>query len=224
MRRHSNCAKRQRNHQRRQEKCCCQRGRPTAPAGAAPAEPRAVRAVPGRSGCPPCSPAHLRPTSAGWSLRAGAGRWSADRQVQQMAGGQRADEPSCRQVGRHADQGQAQAGRACARGRHGTWRASPALLAARVPPTLRRVGGGAPRTGLQLGRGGFGVGGGCSSGVPELAVGTMGGAGAHDPWATAKHASGVRRALTLEERAPPILDLRRAKNTVRWWWWGQLYY
>ena len=81
MRRHSNCAKRQRNHQRRQEKCCCQRGRPTAPAGAAPAEPRAVRAVPGRSGCSPCSPAHLRPTSAGWSLRAGAGRWSADRQV-----------------------------------------------------------------------------------------------------------------------------------------------
>ena len=131
-----------------------------------------------------------------------------------MAEGQRADGPSCRQVGRHADQGQAQAGRACARGRHGTWRASPALLAARVPPTLRRVGGGAPRTGLQLGRGEFGVGGGCSSGVPELAVGTMGGAGAHDPWATAKHASGVRRALTLEERAPPILDLRRAKNTV----------
>ena len=131
-----------------------------------------------------------------------------------MAGGQRADEPSCRQVGRHADQGQAQAGRACARGRHGTWRASPALLAARVPPTLRRVGGGAPRTGLQLGRGGFGVGGGCRFGIPELAVGTMGGAGAHDPWATAKHASGVRRALTLEERAPPILDLRRAKNTV----------
>ena len=81
MRRHSNCAKRQRNHQRRQEKCCCQRGRPTAPAGAAPAEPRAVRAVPGRSGCPSCIPAHLRPTSAGWSLWAGAGRWSADRQV-----------------------------------------------------------------------------------------------------------------------------------------------
>ena len=128
--------------------------------------------------------------------------------------GQRADGPSCRQVGRHADQGQAQAGRACARGRHGTWRASPALLAARVPPTLRRAGGGAPRTGLQLGRGGFGVGGGLSFGVPELAAGTMGGAGAHDPWATAKHASGVRKALTPERRAPPILDLRRAKNTV----------
>ena len=52
---------------------------------------------------------------------------------------------------------------------------------------------------------------------PELAVGTMGGAGAHDPWATAKHASGVRRALTPEGRAPPILDLRRAKNTVSCW-------
>ena len=99
MRRHSNCAKRQRNHQRRQEKCCCQRGRPTAPAGAAPAEPRAVRAVPGRSGCPPCSPAHLRPTSAGWSLWAGAGRWSADRQVQQMA---RGSAPTGRAAGRSA--------------------------------------------------------------------------------------------------------------------------
>ena len=212
MRRHSNCAKRQRNHQRRQEKCCCQWGRPTAPAGAAPAEPRAVRAVPGRSGCPSCIPAHLRPTSAGWSLWAGAGRWSADRQVAADGRGaarQRAELP---QVGRHADQGQAQAGRACARGRHGTWRASPALLAARVPPTLRRAGGGAPRTGLQLGRGGFGVGGGLSFGVPELAAGTMGGAGAHDPWATAKHASGVRRAPTLEVRAPPILDLRRPRT------------
>ena len=132
-----------------------------------------------------------------------------------MAEGQRADGPSCRQVGRHADQGQTQAGRACARGRHDTWRASAALLAARVPPTLRRVGGGALRTGLQLGRGGFGVGGGCRFGIPELAAGTMGGAGAHDPWATAKHASGVRRALTPERRAPPpILDLRRAKTTV----------
>ena len=131
-----------------------------------------------------------------------------------MAAGQRADGPSCRQASHHADQGQAQAGRACARGRHGTWRASPALLAARVPPTLRRVGGGALRTGLQLGRGGFGVGGGCPFGIPELAAGTMGGAGAHDPWATAKHASGVRRARTPEGRAPPILDLRRAKSTV----------
>ena len=143
MRRHSNCAKRQRNHQRRQEKCCCQRGRPTAPAGAAPAEPRAVRAVPGGSGCSPCRPAHLRPTRAGWNLRARAGRWSADRHVlQQMAEGQRADGPSCRQVGRHADQGQTQAGRACARGRHDTWQAPAALLATRVPPTLRRGGGG----------------------------------------------------------------------------------
>ena len=131
-----------------------------------------------------------------------------------MAAGQRADGPSCRQASHHADQGQAQAGRACARGRHGTWRASPALLAARVPPTLRRVGGGALRTGLQLGRGGFGVGGGLSFGVPELAVGTMGGAAGHDPQLSAKHASGVRRALTLEDRAPPILDLRRAKTTV----------
>ena len=213
MRRHSNCAKRQRNHQRRQEKLL-PAGAPNGTSRRSPRRTPSRASCAGRSGCPPCSPAHLRPTSAGWSLWAGAGRWSADRQVQQMAGGQRADEPSCRQVGRHADQGQAQAGRACARGRHDTWRASPALLAARVPPTLRRVGGGAPRTGLQLGRGEFGVGGGCSSGVPELAVGTMGGAGAHDPWATAKHASGVRRALTLEERAPPILDLRRAKNTV----------
>ena len=89
-------------------------------------------------------------------------------------------------------------------------------------PTLRRAGGGrggAPRAGLQLGRGGFGVGGGLSFGVPELAVGTMGGAGAHDPWATAKHASGVRRALTPERRAPPILDLRRAKTTVLYFVW-----
>ena len=131
-----------------------------------------------------------------------------------MAEGQRADGPSCRQVGRHADQGQTQAGRACARGRHDTWRAPAALLAARVPPTLRRVGGGALRTGLQLGRGGFGVGGGLSFGVPELAVGTMGGAAGHNPQLSAKHASGVRRTLTPEGRAPPILDLRRAKTTV----------
>ena len=168
MRRHSNCAKRQRNHQRRQEKCCCQRGRPTAPAGAAPAEPRAVRAVPGRSGCPSCIPAHLRPTSAGWSLWAGAGRWSADRQVQQMAGGQRADEPSCRQVGRHADQGQAQAGRACARGRHDTWRASAALLAARVPPHAAQGGWGGAEDWAAARQGGdLGSAAGAASGFPS---------------------------------------------------------
>ena len=82
------------------------------------------------------------------------------------------------------------------------------------PPRCAGWVGGALRTGLQLGRGGFGVGGGCPFGIPELAAGTMGGAGAHDPWATAKHASGVRRALTPERRAPPILDLRRAKTTL----------
>ena len=155
MRRHSNCAKRQRNHQRRQEKCCCQRGRPTAPAGAAPAEPRAVRAVPGRSGCPSCIPAHLRPTSAGWSLWAGAGRWSADRQVQQMA---RGSAPTGRAAGRSA------ATRIRARHRPGgrahgaaTTPGERRLLSwpPECPPTLRRVGGGALRTGLQLGRGGI---------------------------------------------------------------------
>ena len=131
-----------------------------------------------------------------------------------MAEGQRADGPSCRQVGRHADQGQAQAGESVRTGppRHlASVGCSPGRPRA---PHAAQGGWGAPRTGLQLGRGGFGVGGGLSFGVPELAVGTMGGAGAHGPWATAKHASGVRRALTLEERAPPILDLRRAKNTV----------
>ena len=57
----------------------------------------------------------------------------------------------------------------------------------------------------------------CATAVERRAawrLGTMGGVGAHDPWATAKHASGVRRTLTPEGRAPPILDLRRAKSTV----------
>ena len=214
MRRHSNCAKRQRNHQRRQEKCCCQRGRPTAPAGAAPAEPRAARAVPGRSGCSPCSPAHLRPTSAGWSLRAGAGRWSADRQVA-------ADGRGAARRWAELPAGRPPRGSGPGTGREGVRTGPPRHLASVAcspgrPSAPHAAGwvGGAPRTGLQLGRGEFGVGGGCRFGIPELAVGTMGGAGAHDPWATAKHASGVRRALTLEERAPPILDLRRAKNTV----------
>ena len=69
--------------------------------------------------------------------------------------GQRADGPSCRQVGRHADQGQAQAGRACARA--ATTPGERRLLSwpPECPPTLRRVGGGALRTGLQLGRGGI---------------------------------------------------------------------
>ena len=181
MRRHSNCAKRQRNHQRRQEKCCCQRGRPTAPAGAAPAEPRAVRAVPGRSGCPPCSPAHLRPTSAGWSLWAGAGRWSADRQVAADGRGaarRRAELPA----------GRPPRGSGPDTGREGVRTGPPRHLAS-VPgcspgrssaPHAAHGGGGFTALSRAPPRGLFGGGGGCRIGITTPTVGTAGGAVGHD--------------------------------------------
>ena len=55
----------------RRKSAAARGGRPKAPAGAIPGEPRAARAVPGRSGCSPSSPVHLRPTRTGWPAGGG---------------------------------------------------------------------------------------------------------------------------------------------------------
>eukprot|EP01045_Picozoa_sp_COSAG04_P006779 COSAG04_NODE_340_length_16315_cov_1278.534410_14_plen_211_part_00 len=159
MRRHSNCAKRQRNHQRSRKSAAASGGAQRHQQAQPPPNPGPCELCRGVLGVPPAA----RRTCDQRAPVGACGRGQAGGQQtvrwQQMAEGQRANGPSCRQVGRHADQGQTQAGRACARGRHDTWRAPAALLAARVPPTLR--------TGCSSAGGDLGSAAGAPSGFPS---------------------------------------------------------